>query len=143
MTEQFLNFQPRERGLTGKVLAFFVANPEEELNSVDVAEKWDVRPRSSVFGALDRVVRMGLLARGKAGKWAVYRAGTNLAAWAAQQAPARPVNCGTGHCSCVACVVPKAQRPVVPVGALEIRVTLHVHGAGTPFQRVELAGVEP
>lgn len=122
---EVLNYKPQARGLTGKVLAFFVANPEEELASVDIAEKWDVRPSSSVFGALDRVVRMGLLAREKVGKYAVFRAGVNLARWASVRA-LEPEN-----------------QALAPIGAIDIRVTLRVHGAGTPFQRVEIAGVEP
>ena len=134
---EVLNYKPQERGLTGKVLGFFVANPDEELASVDIAEKWDVRPSSSVFGALDRVVRMGLLAREKVGKYAVFRAGVNLARWAAVRA-LEPEN------QALARQIDAVQaRAPVPIGAIDIRVTLRVHGAGTPFQRVEIAGVEP
>lgn len=139
MADEFLNYTPQARGLTGKVLAFFVANPDEELTTRDIADKWDVRPPSSVFGALERVVRMGLLTREKAGKYAVLRPGPNLARWAAVHS-LQPEN------RAVARQVDALQHPArgpVPVGALEIRVTLRVHGAGTPFQRVELAGVEP
>ena len=139
MADEFLKYEPSARGLTGKVLAFFVANPEEELTTRDIADKWDVRPPSSVFGALDRVVRMGLLQREKAGKYAMFKAGPNLARWAAvhsvqpeNRALARQVD-----------ALQHAARGPAPVGALEIRLTLHVHGAGTPFQRVEIAGVEP
>ena len=138
MAEVFLNYTPQARGLTGKVLAFFVANPDEELTTRDIADKWDVRPPSSVFGALDRVVSMGLLAREKVGKYAVLRPGPNLARWAAVQ----PVAPGV-QMAMQGDALPAKARGVVPIGALEIRLTLHVHGAGTPFQRVEIAGVEP
>lgn len=139
MADEFLRYTPQARGLTGKVLAFFVANPEEELTSVDIADKWDVRPRSAVLGALDRVVLMGLLARGKEGQYAVYRAGAHLAQWAAVRS-VQPENRALARQ--VDAVQHQARGPV-PVGALEIRLTLRVHGAGTPFQRVEIAGVEP
>ena len=138
MAEEFLNYQPRAGVLPGLVLAFFVANPEEELTSVDIADKWDVRPPSSVFGALERVVRMGLLTREKAGKYAVLRPGPNLARWASVQPVARGAQMAMGGDA-----LPDRARGPVPVGALEIRLTLHVHGAGTPFARVEIAGVEP
>ena len=138
MADEFLKYEPSARGLTGKVLAFFVANPDEELTTRDIADKWDVRPPSSVFGALDRVVSMGLLAREKVGKYAVLRPGPNLARWAAVQ----PVAPGV-QMAMQGDALPAKARGVVPVGALEIRLTLHVHGAGTPFARVEIAGVEP
>lgn len=32
---EVLNYKPQERGLTGKVLGFFVANPDEELAGVE------------------------------------------------------------------------------------------------------------
>lgn len=136
---EVLDYKPQARGLTGKVLAFFVANPDEELTTADIASKWEVRPASSVWGALDRVVRLELLAREKVGKYTVFKAGAQLARWAAIQS-LQPENQALGK----AVDALQAQaRGVVPIGAIDIRVTLRVHGAGTPFQRVELVGVEP
>lgn len=123
-------YKPQERALPAKVLAFFVENPEEALASADIALKWDVKPAGSVSSALAPVVKMGLLASSRVGHMVHYTAGEHLMAWAGyprtepRQAATRLV-------------------PSVPIGALEIHVTLRVHGAGTPFQRVEVVGVEP
>ena len=124
-----------KNGLTGFCRKQQVKDWFEQLG---IADKWDVRPPSSVFGTLERVVRMGLLTREKAGKYAVLRPGPNLARWASVQPVARGAQMAMGGDA-----LPDRARGPVPVGALEIRLTLHVHGAGTPFARVEIAGVEP
>ena len=147
-----LAYRPRDGGLQGQVLAFFVANEGEELTSRDVALKWDVRPASTVGGSLDKLVRMGLLAKrdstGPGRRYTVFSAGPLLAEWAQGARPdlaSAPPEGGRPHVSTLpwAPVAPVREPGVVPIGALEIRVRLWVHGAGTPFQRVEVAGVEP
>lgn len=137
-----LAYRPRAGGLQGQVLAFFAQNEGEELTSQDVALKWDVRPASSVVASLDKLVHMGLLARresaGPGRRYTVFSAGVLLAEWASR-ARVDPSNRALKRQADRASVAPG----VVPIGALEIRLTLHVHGAGTPFQWVEIAGVEP
>lgn len=139
MSEQFLNYTPHRGGLIAKVLAFFVANPDEALTSADIADKWDVRPPSAVWGALARPVNLGLLRRSKPGKHTLFEPGPNLGRWALNHS-VEPEN--RPLMRQVDALAARA-RAVTPVGAIDIRVTLRVHGAGTPFQRVELAGVEP
>lgn len=135
-----LAYRPRDGGLQGQVLAFFAANEGEELTSQDVALKWDVRPASTVGGSLHRLVAMRLLAKresaGPGRRYTVLSAGPLLAEWAARQvaqAENRPLYDRIQ-------AEKRADAGVVPVGALEIRVRLWVHGAGTKFQRVEVAG---
>lgn len=140
-----LAYRPRKGSLQGQVLAFFAQNDGEELTSQDVALKWDVRPASTVLGSLHRLVEMGLLAKresaGPGRRYTVLSAGELLAEWAAR-ARVDPSNRAL-HDQIGALKRQADRASVVPVGALEIRVTLHVHGAGTPFQRVEIVGVEP
>lgn len=138
-----LAYRPRAGCLQGPVLAFFAQNEGEELTSQDVALKWDVRPAGSVVASLDKLVRMRLLARresaGPGRRYAVFSAGVLLAEWAREAM--EPEN--RALYDRVQAERRRAYGGVVPVGALEIRLTLHVHGAGTPFQRVEIVGVEP
>ena len=139
-----LAYRPHAGSLQGQVLAFFVANEGEELTTQDIALKWDVRPASTVGGSLSRLVAMRLLAKresaGPGRRYTVLSAGALLAEWAARQvaqAENRPLY------DRVQAEKRADHGGVVPVGALEIRVRLWVHGAGTKFQRVEVAGVEP
>lgn len=146
------------------VLQFFVNNPHEEASFEDLRvifstpatlTKW-IQGRARVH----RLMKLGLLAQcgtvpgaGRNGRAAmVYCAGPELDAWAntdhgresldmlqrwrsgdTRPRPPRP----KGQGAAVAVAAP------LPNGAVEIRLTLRVHGVGTPFQRVEIAGVEP
>ena len=134
-------YSPHKGSLPDKVLAFFVDNGDEELSTIDVAEKFDATPSGAVSQKMAPLVRMGLLESMRRGRLVHYTAGPMLASWAGEApAPAtytpaitlRPV---------VERAAAKAQP--APAAPLEIRITLHVHGLGTPAMRLELAGVEP
>jgi hypothetical protein len=73
------NYVPRPDSLAGRVCAFFKANPEEELSSSDIAQKWDVRPTGNVVTLLMPAIEYGLLKRSKQGQSSVFSAGTRLA----------------------------------------------------------------
>lgn len=156
------DFRPRDRLLVLPVLAFFLANPDEELSVADMVAKFSIPTGKSMYAssALAGLRNMGLLAGRRDGRCSLWSAGPALAGWGASangalclQAlrsgqkvawrerepgagpkPAAVLSAGQGAAGPV--------RAAAPVGALEIRLTLRVHGAGTPFQRVEVAGVE-
>jgi hypothetical protein len=68
-------------GLSFRVVLFFGRNPEEELTTLDIAEKFDT-PVRTVEGCLHRAVRDDLLAKasrgGGRGNPSVYCAGPVL-----------------------------------------------------------------
>lgn len=126
-----MNYTPNKNSLPAKVLAFFVDNPDEELTSLDVAGKFGVTPSGAASQKLAHLVIMGLLSSLKIGRHLHYTAGPMLAQWAGEPA------------SVVAVPAGKAAQKTARPEPLEIRLTLHIYGFGTPGQRVEMAGVEP
>jgi hypothetical protein len=74
-----LRYRPESGSLAARVLAFFALNPEEELTSADIAQKFDVASSSHVSPSLTPPMAHGLLARGPGG--AGYRPGPAFAAW--------------------------------------------------------------
>ena len=119
-------YSPHKGSLQDLVLGFFVANPDEELSTMDIAEKFVIAPTGSVSDKMAPLVRMQLLNAHRVGRLTHYTAGTKLADLAKSPAPTnriaavkQPIR--TGH-----------KNPV------EIRLTVLVHNAGTPEQRVEV-----
>jgi len=146
------------------VLHFFIDNPEEEASYEDLRRKFETPSTGAkwVAGrtAVHRLMKIGLISNcgqvpgtGRNGRTAmVYCAGPELDAWANTDHGRESLdmlerwrNGDTRR----RLPKPKAQGAAVavaaplPNGVVEIRLTLRVHGAGTPFQRVEIAGVEP
>jgi hypothetical protein len=153
------DFRPRDRVLVLPVLAFFLANPDEELSVADMGQKFSVPGPKLVYAtsALHALRDLGLLVGRREGRIALWSAGPALAGWGASAngqlclealrsgAKVKHRQRAAGGPAGVSPRLDSSPAPapkVTPVGALEIRLTLHVHGAGTPFQRVEIAGVE-
>lgn len=147
------------------VLHFFIANPDEEASFEDLRLKFSTPATLTKWiqgrAPVHRLMKLGLIAHvhggtvpgaGRNGRAAmVYCAGPELEAWAntdhgresldmlhrwrSGDTRPRPPR-------------PKAQGAAVgvdmglPNGAVEVRLTLRVHGAGTAGQRVEVVGVE-
>jgi len=121
---------PHSGSLPDKVLSFFAANDDEELSTIDIISKFGVTSPGAVSSKMAPLVRMGLLGSIRRGRLVHYTAGMMLADWAKgnENAPAnRPAQDPEP--------VKQLARP------LEIKITIHVPGAGTPGQRVEVAGV--
>lgn len=112
-------YSAQQDSLPARVLAFFRQNPEEVLESADIAAKFAVPGSGSITNKMAPLVRMQLLKTERVGRVLHYSAGPELDAWPG------------------ATKLRRVPRP------LEIRVTLHVHNAGTDRQRVEVMGVEP
>jgi hypothetical protein len=72
-----LIYVPMRNSLAGRVCAYFMRDPDEELSSVDIALKFDVS-QNSVASSLEQCVRAGLLVCRK-GQANVYGAGPRLA----------------------------------------------------------------
>jgi predicted ArsR family transcriptional regulator len=65
-------------GATFKVCIFFAANPDEELQTFDIADKFDISPMA-VRNSLDHAVKQGMLSKSPQVKGsATYRAGPAL-----------------------------------------------------------------
>lgn len=153
------DFRPNDRVFVLPVLAFFLANPEEELSLADMGQKFEVPGAKLMYArsSMQRLSDMGLLVVARReGRNALWSAGPALAGWGASangQACLAALRSGErvknrqreagGPAGVTQRIATVTAAKVTPVGALEIRLTLHVHGAGTPFQRVEIAGVEP
>ena len=75
-------YTPKRGCLAGKVLAFFAANPDEELSSFDIASKYGINPPNDVSERMVPLVKMGLLSPIKRGKFRHYIAGDRMPAWA-------------------------------------------------------------
>ena len=80
-------YSPHMGSLPDKVLAFFADNKDEELSTIDVAEKFDVTPSGAVSQKMAPLVRMGLLESTRKGRLVHYTAGPRLASWTGE-APA-------------------------------------------------------
>ena len=145
------------------VLKFFIDNPEEEASYEDLRLKFETPSTGAkwVQGRVPvhRLMKLGLLAQcgtvpgaGRNGRAAmVYCAGPELAAWANtdhgresldmlerwRNGDTRPRPPPRAAASASA-----AGAAPLPTGAVEIRLTLRVHGEGTAGQRVEVVGVE-
>lgn len=78
-----LRYRPESGSLAARVLAWFALNPEEELTSADIAQKFDVASSSHVSPSLTPPLAHGLLARGPGGSG--YRPGPAFSAWAEHQ----------------------------------------------------------
>lgn len=74
-----LRYRPESGSLAARVLAWFALNPEEELTSADIVQKFDVASSSHVSPSLTPPLAHGLLARGPGGTG--YRPGPAFAAW--------------------------------------------------------------
>lgn len=145
------------------VLHFFIANPDEEASFEDLRLKFSTPATLTKWiqgrAPVHRLMKLGLLAQcgtvpgaGRNGRAAmVYCAGPELEAWADTDHGRESLdmlerwrNGDTRR----RLPKPKAQGATVavaaplPTGAVEIRLTLRVHGAGTAGQRVEVVGVE-
>jgi len=144
------------------VLQFFVTNPDEEASYEDLRLKFEAPSTGAkwVAGrtAVHRLMKLGLIAHvqggtvpgaGRGGRAAmVYCAGPELEAWAntdhGRESLAMLHRWRSGDTR------PRPPRPKgqgavaapLPTGAVEIRLTLPVHGVGTAGQRVEVVGVE-
>lgn len=72
-------YAPRGSSVAGRVVEFFVANPEEELTSTDIVEKFAC-PITNLPTQLAPAVRAGLLAKvgGAGGAPNTYRAGPRV-----------------------------------------------------------------
>ncbi len=87
-----LSYTPNPEGLPAQVMAFFWANPEEELAIEDIAEKFDVT-RGNIHTLLGESVRLNLLTRVQKDGEYIYKRGTELKPkWAAKnkKAPKPP-----------------------------------------------------
>lgn len=143
------------------VLHFFIANPDEEASFEDLRLKFSTPATLTKWiqgrAPVHRLMKLGLIGNcgqvpgaGSNGRTAmVYCAGPELEAWADTDHGRESLdmlerwrNGDTRR------RLPKAQGATVavaaplPTGAVEIRLTLRVHGAGTAGQRVEVVGVE-
>ncbi len=145
------------------VLHFFIANPDEEASFEDLRLKFSTPATLTKWiqgrVPVHRLMKLGLLAQcgtvpgaGRNGRAAmVYCAGPELAAWADTDHGRESLDMLERWRNGDTRPRPPKLKPQraaaagaapLPTGAVEIRVTLHVHGAGTPFQRVEIVGVE-
>lgn len=74
-------YKPAPGSLAARVIEYFISNPDEELNSLDVALKFDRDP-ATVTAGLRPAVHSGALAcepGGRAGERSVYRVGPHAA----------------------------------------------------------------
>jgi Mn-dependent DtxR family transcriptional regulator len=71
------NYRTYKNSTPARLLEFFARNPDEELNTADVAVKFDVSPRS-VTSTLRDAVGEGLITRERVKGTSVYRAGPAL-----------------------------------------------------------------
>ena len=112
------------------VLEYFRQNPDEELTQEDITQKFSVaKSRIPIAEKMFPLVKMQLLKSEPSGRRISYSAGPMLGAWPGK----------TKHRS----APKKVEKACTGPRPLEIRVTLHVHNAGTDRQRVEVMGVEP
>ena len=134
-----MSYSPHAGSLPDKVLAFFKACPDEELTSIDIAEKFTVTPSGAVSAKMAPLVRMGLLASTRRGRLVHYSAGGRLAEWETGLAGTRAAPVATFT---PAITLRPMGQPTQPT-PFEIRINLQVHNLGTPMQRVEFMGIEP
>lgn len=85
MTTTASDYRPKPGSTAHSVCAFFAKNPEEELSTQDVAQKFDVKP-ASVAMHLTGALTAQLLSRPRPG---TYAAGPQLAQWDAADDPTR------------------------------------------------------
>ena len=76
------SYQPQPGGLAARVCGWFAKNREEELNSRDIGQKFDV-PSSSVAAQLANCITHGYIATSNDGGGRVYTAGPNLSTFEA------------------------------------------------------------
>jgi len=82
------NYTPMPGSLATRVLEFFAKNPEEELSSKDIAQKFDVSASANVSPALTTPISYDLLRRIQGG---AYATGPRFSAWQrAQEAAKNP-----------------------------------------------------
>jgi hypothetical protein len=117
---------PHSGSLPDKVLSFFAVNDDEELSTIDIISKFGVTSPGAVSSKMAPLVRMGLLGSIRRGRLVHYTAGMMLADWAKGNENAtanRPAQ------------DPPTAKP------LEIKIAIHVHGAGTPSQRIDVVWI--